>query len=1114
MTQPSDPLTFNRQALDPARSVVIEACAGSGKTWLLVSRIIRLLLAGVKPSEILAITFTRKAAQEMEARLADWLRFMAESPEPELRQFLRERALDESEMAALLPVARNLYEQVLASEPGLTINTFHGWFLYLVKHAPLSAGMTASATLLDRTSTVLEEAWQLFAQDLQNAPNDPLRGHLEHLFSQYGLSGTRDLLFGFVHRRGEWWSFTQGHTDPVGFALERLRCELGVDAGKDLWAECFGCSALIDELREYAGLLGRNTGRDQVAANDLIDVLMADDRASCAEAVLKVLFTNEGTPRQRKQSKAQADRLGGAAEQRLLELHDRLCAHIGAVRDAVVEQQIYATQVAALQCGAALLARYQDLKSQRQLIDFTDVEWRAYQLVSHSDHAEYLQYKLDTRYRHILLDEFQDTNPVQWQVLRAWMEASAAAGRHPKVFLVGDPKQSIYRFRRAEARLFRMAAAFLQSEYGAVKLEQNVSRRNATPILDVVNRVFAAAEDFDDFFDHIAAAPGTPGVVRLNGLIAAAEDVADAPDALRNPLLEPFATVTVSPHERAAAALAKQLDSIVGRWMVEDGQGGSRPARFRDVMLLVRNRTHLRAYEEALKSAGIPYLSARHGGLLETTEVGDLVALLEFLITPFADLHLARVLRSPLFHATDEDLLALAVGGEGSWWSRLRRLCESGGVSAALVRACTLLRGWQRDTGRLPVHDLLDRIYHQGAVMERYERTVPPSLRASVSANLRAFIALALDLDSGRYPSLPKFISEMAAFRQASAEEAPDEGVAGDVGDAVRILTIHGSKGLEAPIVWMIDAHRKEPRASAYGALIDWPPEEARPAHFSLFTRVQERGRQRDIFFEKEQTHAAREDLNLLYVAMTRARQALIIGGIGDETATDTWYARIRVALEGLGAVAAEDQALRWGELSVSSIADQTQPDAGESALPATTLPPALPAIIAVGERKVPPDAARRRGIMLHAILEWSIPPAQADDAAVLARRLGVSGEEFASLWIEAQALVRSAPLARFFVPENYVCAYNEAPVALANGELRRLDRIVEFDKEVWILDYKVADRVDETNASAHARVYEAQMREYYRAVQALYPEKQVRCGIVFAKGWFVELNPQVVKTV
>lgn len=1097
---------INRAALNPASSAVVEACAGSGKTWLLVSRIVRLLLAGAAPSEILAITFTRKAAQEMASRLRDWLRLLAMAPDEEVRAFLRERAVPEHEIGPLLPRARGLFEIFLAAQPGITINTFHGWFLQLLQRAPLESGAGGDRGLLDQTSALLEEAWQLFAEELQADSGSETARALDFLFAEHGLHNTRSLLLDFVAKRAEWWAYTEGADDAAAFAAEAVRRDLAVEPERDVLAELFADSGLAADAEDFAGRLERGTATDIKNAEKLRNALAGRD----FEALCLVFLTGEGEPRKREYSKALAGRLGEEGAARFLDLHRALSARMAEARNALAAQAAYRFNRAGLRCGAGLLAAYQRLKEERRAVDFTDVEWRVHQLLNRSDHAEYMQYKLDARYRHVLLDEFQDTNPLQWQIMRSWLDASAGAGSAPTVFLVGDPKQAIYRFRRADARLFGIAADFLESGFGAARLRQNVSRRSAPPVLEAVNRLFGQEAEFAGFERHEAHHAGLPGRVAVLPLAGDDEAAPAAAQpsvaALRNPLDEPAAEAEDLRVEREARQLAEEIGRIVGAWRIATEDGAGRPAEFRDILLLKRSRANLETYERALRAARIPYVSSRQGGLLDTLECGDLIALLTFLITPFADLCLAQALRSPLFGCSDEDLMMLAREPDGSWWARLRAVAGQGEASPALRRALGLLQGWLALTDTRPVHDLLDRIYFEGELPQRYAAAVPEAMRGAVLANLHAFMELALNVDSGRYPSLPKFINELQQLRRARAEEAPDEGIVGDAGNAVRILTIHGSKGLEAPIVWLLDAHASPRNERGYRAVLDWPPEDARPRRFFLYAGKRERAGEWQPVFDAEARLERREDLNLLYVAMTRARQALIVSG--SESARkpeESWHGKIRNAVAGeeagetceLGQMPRQGAAAFDGLQAVNDRVPQSPAGAAQSeAAP-------IPAGIRISQRQT---EAQRHGIRLHALLEWIAPPAPVSDRAWLQDRLEVNDAEFDALWQGALRLIQAPHLRRFFDPEHYLHAWKELPYRTAAGESRRLDRLVEFEDSVWILDFKAAERAEEGNLAACAAPYLGQMREYRAAMEGVFAPKPVRAVLVFGNGGVVEV--------
>ncbi len=1092
---------LNAIALNPENSVVIEACAGSGKTWLLVSRVIRLMLAGVRPSEILAITFTRKAAQEMQARLHEWLHLLATAGDDEVRRFLRDRELVEEQIDDLIPRARALFEDFLVDQPGITINTFHGWFLQLLKRAPLAAGAASGTNLVERTFPLIGNAWESFAEALQHNPDSPVAHALNWLFESYGLENTRSLLTNFLAKRADWWAYTSKSEDPVTSALQDMRLQMPVAPDEDVVTTLFRDGAFNGEILEYADLLERNaTDTDVGLAAKLRVACEEQSVAARFEPICSVLFRLDGKPRARKANSKTEQRLGADGQQRLLALHATICHELAEVRAKRVEQFVYRLNEAALLCGNELLERYQSIKRERGLIDYTDVEWRTWSLLTTSDYAEYMQYRLDARYKHILLDEFQDTNPLQWQILRTWLEASAEVQSRPHVFLVGDPKQSIYRFRRAEPRLFDIARGYLQRHYGARALEQNVTRRNAPAVISIVNTLFSGVDE--GFPKHVAHRVKLPGTVQLLPLFGADAAQQAQSERWRNPLDSPRADVMDRRRVREADELAERIGQMVGRWQITDGDE-LRPLRFEDIYLLVRRRTHLDTYERSLRHAQIPYISSRQGGLLDTLEAADLTSLLQFLVIPFADIHLACALRSPVFSVSDADLLAVSDAEGSSWWQRLQHLVHEGRAGAPLRRAHKLLSAWMKLVDVMPVHDLLDRIYFDANVIGRYESSVPTPMQASVAANLNAFMEVALATDSGRYPSLQGFLHELVNMRGAAADETPDVGIAAEDANAVRILTAHGVKGLEAPVVWLLDANSGVARADSYDVLVDWPPEAAAPAHFSLYSRKDERGESRARLFEQEAALAAQEDVNLLYVAMTRAQQAFIASGCETVDRGESWYAKIATAL------GAHDNAL--GANNVKTDLPQV-PEADVVA--SSSLPSVIDARefdslrkpLHIGSRSDDPvDPRRRRGTLVHAVLERCVPPSQTGDRDFLRQSLGVSDAEFDALWKAARSILDEPSLSHFFDPSQYRQAFNELPYVSADGELRRIDRVVEFDEEVWVLDYKTGDVASADDLATAARPYLKQLESYRAAITELIPDKRVKTAVIFAGGLLYE---------
>jgi ATP-dependent helicase/nuclease subunit A len=1077
----SEPLD-NAIALSPAHSAVVEACAGSGKTWLLVSRMIRLLLAGAAPSELLAITFTRKAAQEMTDRLHDWLRVLTLGDDATVRTFLREREIPEYEIDGLLPRARGLLEKVLTALPGPTVTTFHGWFLDLLKRAPLEAGLPWGAPLLERPRLLQDEVRDRLLAQWSANPASPEGAALLALLADPGEHNMHALLTHFVDARGEWWAYTDGATDPLAHVLERLREGLHPDLESDPVAAFWTDESMMARAKRVGFALEQGSEAERKSSVSIHLALADADFDRLREIILK----KDGGRRVKKANASTLKAMGADADTFLRD-YDALETALEAVATIQNDQRIWNLNRHGLLLGHALVQGYQDAKAQQGVIDFADAEWLACRLLQSAEHAPGLACKLDTRYRHLLLDEFQDTNPLQWQALSAWLTEARAADSDMTVFMVGDPKQAIYRFRRGEARVFTAAAKFLQEHFGAARFSNDMTRRLSPALVQAINPVFA---DLDGFAPH-AHAPeneGRPGALRC--LPISVDKTEAAPAAgLRNPLLTPLAEADDRAVHVEARVFAQVLrEEMLGRWGVLESQTGfRRSARPGDVMALVRKRTHLHLYERALEGAGIPFITSRRGGLLDAPEARDMIALLDTLLLPHAELKLAHVLKSPVFTCSDNDLLQVFAPqppGDPRGWERLLALAGQVDCPPPLARAARLLTGWRMCCGTLPAHDLLDRIYFEGDLEARYAAAVPEALRLQVAANLRAFMELALRQDAGRYPTLAGFIRELASLTD-DADAAPGEGLAADGEDAVRLLTIHGAKGLQAPIVWLLGGS-DHARGDSYGVLAPWPPEASRPEHFSLFGKQDERGTWRDSWFAEEATLAQRESDNLLYVALTRAEQGLIVSGDADK---NIWLQQVEAA---------------WQDLALPA----DLPPAGTAVdLP---MPKASPRICApaIGQRQppAPGNPAAAHGELFHACLERHAPPGRQLDLPVLAKRLGLAAE-LPHIEADARALLAQSHLAQFFDPAAYRRAFNELELLDAGGRVQRLDRVVEFEDAVWLLDYKTGEDSRALSDDQLAERHQRQLAGYLTLLAGLYPAKPVRAALLLANGRLINLG-------
>ncbi len=1099
-------------ATDPRASCSVLASAGTGKTWQLVARLTRLLLHGARLDSLLAITFTRKAAAEMQERLNLRLRQLLEADDEQLDELLEE--LGETPQPALRQRARGLFEACLRSEQRLRASTFHSFCQDLLKRFPLEAGLPPGFELTEHAGLLVDEAWDALFAEVTLQPQQPLAQALMELFDALGgLPATRAALLQFVAHRSDWWGYTLGWDDPVAEATERLAAKLNLDAetaaGKRLWndpgrAELAQFQALLekhptDTNREHARLLGT--------------VLAAGHAAEIPLAPLcSVFLTTDGKPRSRKATKAQAKSMGNEGEARFLQLHDLFCERLGALLEQRKRQRTLATNAAWYLAGARLLQHFQRLKRERRALDFADLEWHAYRLLNHPEHAHWIQYKLDERIEHLLIDEFQDTNPTQWRLILPLLEEIAAGGeRQRSLFIVGDAKQSIYSFRRADPRLLTCAADWMQHRLDAPRVCLDRSWRSSPLIMECVNALFQHPQMqplLEDFQAHATHREQDWGRVEIWPLIEAEETPPEAQTAqLRNPLLQPRPSRRDDRHYREARAITARIAQLVA-----DGT-----ADYDDVLILMRSRTYLAAYEGALREQAIPYISLDRGTLLQSLEIRDLEALLLVLVTPHDNLSLAQVLRSPVFSASDDELMLLAAESNGSWYERLQALATTPAITPTLARAASLLRQWHDLAGRTPIHDLLQRIFHQANLQARYCAAFPAAEHARLRANLTRFIELALEVDAGRYPTLSRFLERLEQLRGLE-KEGPSQATAdSDDQRRVRLLTIHAAKGLEADIVFLVDSARETAADGGGQMLVRWPAEQERPSDFLLLGNRKQRDDFSQTAYDQQLQAQRRESANLLYVAMTRARHMLVISGCAGTRATreTSWHEQLVAAL-------CEDRPLRapWIRTYLSA------PGKAKTVLPAPApapVDPRLSAPLAVAplwqeiapSRSVAPaqefggdpDGALR-GQVIHRLLQLASD--QPRPGELMPALLRQAAEEFVldrdddrlSQWGGETLEVLSDPrLSWLMRPGADSQVRREVPVQFRHeGRIVYgvIDRLVIAEARVQVVDFKTHRLDAHTSAQSLARHYQPQMAHYGAAAQRLWPRHRISCYLLF----------------
>lgn len=1066
--QPVSAEAFYAAACDPARSIAVEACAGAGKTWMLVARIVRALLDGTPAQDILAITFTKKAAGEMRARLSSELRRCAGLDEDDLVETLRSWGHGDAEARRRAPELKSLHQRVTASGRQVQLRTFHSWFSALLRGAPLAVlqelELPLSYELLENDQKAMPLLWPRFYAALAASGED--RQAFFDSVARHGRHQTIKALEAALAKRVE-----------LGLADQAGRVDTSVGRFDELFSDMAGLTVpqaqlltpvMRDSLWAAAKTLGAASAPSFSAKGVELEMALTEGRWP---GVREALLTKDGEPR-KFGTKIVGIEVVREAQERVLRVVQADLQH-----DAWLHQQRMA------RLARVLLACYAGLKRERGWVDMNDLEFAACRLLGDAELSGWMQQRLDARVRHLLIDEFQDTNPLQWKSLYGWLSAYAGAGsgEAPSVFLVGDPKQSIYRFRRAEPQVFKAAQAFVVQGLGGALLSCDHTRRCSQAVVHTLNTAMVAATaagEYAGFRHHTTHSQEAGSVGALPAVERAAkEDATDDEEPVwRDSLNQP----RVLPDEEGSA---EREAAQVADWIAQQVATGHAPDGF---MVLARKRNRLHLVHEALRERGIASEAPGEAELIESPAVQDMVALLDALVSPRHHLSLARALKSPLFGWDDTRLVALATAvraaGEGredkpGWWEVLPT------VDATTAGTLALYRDWLR---RLPPHDALSAIYDHGDALARFACAAPASERGATLAALRDLLAQSLAQDGGRFLTPYRFVRALKAGGiPAGGAHQPG---------AVRLLTIHGAKGLEADTVVLLDTDNPPQKPENMGVLVDWPAGEEAPRRFVFLASEKNPPACTVDLLAAEQQARALEELNALYVALTRAETRLVISSfVPHQVPGQSWWRRLQPLAHALpvppaaGVTAASDAPFELPALPV---------------LDAKWLKAETPAISEAED-----DERSRLGQAMHRLLQWRPTPVDGftwtdehvravvrefqltgpagDEALAMAQRV-VAGEAAWAWW--EQALLHWG---------NEVELWHE-------GELLRLDRLVRRrdSGEWWVLDFKSAERPEQQAALRE------QMARYRRALLATRPGEPVRLAFVSATGQLIELEP------
>lgn len=1125
-----------RRASDPAASVWVEASAGSGKTKVLTDRVLRLLLAGVPPGRILCLTFTKAAAAEMAdrlfTRLARWAALADAELDAELAK-LAGRAPEDATRDA----ARRLFATVLDAADGLRIETLHGFCQGLLRRFPVEAGVSPTFDVLDdrRAAEMLRQARERVFRDAP--PGSELDGAVAAITDLCSDATFPDLIAAVTASRGKIVRAMRawGGRDALLAGITRhLGLAPGADAGAILAAACADDACDLAALRALCRALvegGGKTDAKHAAAIAPWLAVVADERPALWDAYVSGFLTKEGEPRSTKTypSKAALALLPDAAEILAAE-QDRLlraCETLAAARLADATRHL-------MVLADAVFAAYARQKAAGGWLDYDDLIQKARDLLALAEARPWVLYKLDGGLDHILVDEAQDTSPDQWEVADAlsaefFVGEGARGGAARTIFAVGDPKQSIYRFQGADPEMFRGQRARVErvaaeAGLGFARVPLAISFRSVQAVLDAVDATFDDPEAGDGVREpgadpvearHLAARAGEPGLVELWPLLPTPEA---APETPWNP---PVERLTVdSAATRCARLVAERIAALVGvGGAPEILASRGRPIRPGDIMVLVQKRDAFQTdLIRALKARGVAVAGADRLDLAQHMAVQDLLAAAEAALLPDDDLTLAAVLKGPFLGWSEEDLFALCHGREGSVRAALRARRDDRARAAA-----ARLEAWGAAARRERPFAFLSRLLDAEGGRAALRRR----LGAEVDDPLDEVLALAQGFERDHAGTVQGFLAWFAAG-EVEIKRDLEQGAA----DQVRILTVHGAKGLQAPVVFL----PQTAPAPGGSPQIEWAKGEGgplplwKPARFAAsegFANAQAARKAED----------ARESRRLLYVAMTRAEDRLYVCGwsgrrappegcwhelvsramarIGAETpdaALDAAFGRPTPLLRhvAVGAAAPVRAEAVEGAPAAAPLPEWIHRAAPEEPEPTRPLTPSRPE----AEPPLPSPLAEagfdrfRRGNLVHRMLE-TLPDLEAPARAAAALRfLGIAAADWpeaerAALAAEALAVLDHPEAAPLFAPGSRaevaiagMIGGADAPRLLAG----RIDRLALTADAVLVADYKT-NRPPPASLAEVPEVYRRQLGHYRAALAAMFPGRRVRTFLVWTDG-------------
>lgn len=1124
------------RAVDPRDSVWLSASAGTGKTQVLSARVLRLLLReDVRPEQILCLTFTKAGAAEMATRvndvLARWVRMKNEALGGELL------AIGAANDPATIARARTLFASVLdCPGGGLRIDTIHAFAQWLLAAFPQEAGIEpGTEPMEDRDRDLL--AHRVLADMLVDWEDRNERdgiAALEELSVRMGADGAQSWLMRCAMAREAWFG-TGAWQPPMRPRVSRL---LGIADGETRADVADWCSdevfdlAAIRQVHDAYHSWGTATSVRYSAPIEAWLSASPKERLESCASLKSALFTDEGVLKYLKNIQKINPDIGSVAEDVL--------AALSAIEARKTLFDLVDLITPALEVGRKFALAWAEAKKREGLVDFDDLIRRAAQLLNDRGLGEWIRYKLDRRFDHILIDEAQDTNEAQWSIMDALTgDFFAGLGQRDEklrtIFVVGDYKQAIFRFQGTSPENFAAAKARYKKAMAERAANAMVMRANieARELVDLdLGRSYRTAQSVLHFVDDAIATIGPaqlalsddpkphigddrPGLVTLwNPVSATPDEVEDRADGRD----EEGAETWLSQPERG---MADRIAAQIKGWM-RDGfplVKGDKPrnAGSGDVMVLVRKRRELAGLIVArLHAAGVPVAGVDRLRLGAPLAVKDLMAALRFAAQPGDSLSLASLLVSPIFEWSQQDLLDLGYRKRGiSLWDHLRKSAEP-----KAAQAVHMLLGLLRIADFEPPQAML----HWMLIGDwQARRRLTARLGSESNDPIDELLNAALSYSSAHTPSLQGFIQWFDAGDGDIKRETNGDG------GLVRVMTVHGAKGLQAPIVILADATGNPDTSPTRGLELEEDVPGTEPGEVRRAMPLPDLRKEEKVGpileAEEDAKRAEREEhWRLLYVAMTRAEEALFIGGaLGKrekEPAPDSWYARLAPLFDGI----AEHDDI-WGarrergELAEHIAKVDAEQDTARLQLPVWVTtpvgeeprPPRPLAPSAAGEEQgsdppLPPEQARfaaRRGVLIHALLERLpdiAPDLREDHARIYLQRFAadVDAAERADMLDRALAVLAQPHWAELFGPN----ALAEVPLAATvAGQVvaGTADRLLVEESRVLVADFKTARRPPSSLEEVRSSTLK-QMGAYAAALKVIFPGRTIEAVLLYTQ--------------